>query len=203
MNINLEKTLKAIENKLNPVEEINLDKLYKAFDYATRLRSQLLSVIYEMEHGVTSGLADHLTEGFTDGKIVTLTIQEPLPIEKYMTNAVQEHWIELMQTAIHKATQDRKNPYFEKAFVWIEVSTPKYTDNAKLWDTSNRAINMIINHLKGVFFKDDNHENMAFGVIGNWGETGTTVVHILPFDEINKLITDFIKGTKSEFAETS
>jgi len=201
MNTDLEKTLRAIERKLIPVEELDSDKLHKAYDYVTKLRSQLLGVIYEIEHGFESmtnaeiKLSGFLSEGFSDGKTITLTIHEPLPPLKELTGTMQDHWIELLQTAIGKVMKSQKPTYFEKVFVWIKIITPKYTENAKLWDTSNRAVNLIINCLKGVFFKDDNHEHMAFGVVGSWGEKGVTIVHILPFDEIGRMITDFISGS--------
>ena len=35
-------------------------------------------------------------------------------------------------------------------------------------DTSNRAINLIINNLKGIFFRDDDFEHMAFRVVAKW-----------------------------------
>ena len=183
---------------LIPIEELTPDKLHKAYDYVIKLRSQLLGVIYEIEHGFGSAsvtdlkLSDLLSEGFSDADTVMLTIHEPLPVLKELTYSVQDHWIELMQEAIGKAGA---LPYFEKAFVWIEVITPKYTDNAKLWDTSNRAANLVINCLKGTFFKDDNHEHMAFGVAGKWGEKGVTIIHILHFDKIQQMMTGFILGS--------
>jgi len=79
-------------------------------------------------------------------------------------------------------------PKLEKAFVLIEIFTPKYTDNTQLWDTSNRSINLVINNLKGIFFKDDNFEHMAFGVVGSWGEIAKTVIKIMPFERFAKLI---------------
>jgi len=47
-----------------------------------------------------------------------------------------------------------------------------------VWDTSNRAINLIINNLKGIFFRDDGFEHMAFSVIAKWGEIGRTTIRI-------------------------
>ena len=61
--------------------------------------------------------------------------------------------------------------------------TPRGTNNANVWDTSNRAINVIINNLKGIFFRDDNMEHMAFSVVGLWGKEGATILHISKFDE--------------------
>ena len=201
MNIKILKTLKALECKLATPENATLADLHYAYDYATKLRSQLLGVIYEKEHGFTKAfeeipnLSELLTEGDFSDFTIMLIIQEPLPPIKELTGAVQEHWVELIQTAIGKAAKRRKLPCFQKAFVWIEVITPKYTDNAKLWDTSNRAINLIINNLKGVFFRDDNHEHIAFGVAGKWGTKGSTIVYILPFDRIEQIINRCIKGT--------
>ena len=195
MNIDIRKTIKALENKLASPETITLADLHKAYDYATKLRSQLLGIIYEREYGLTAVVSEDkklpelLTECACDKKTVTLTINEPLPPLKELTGTMQDHWVELLQTAIGKTAAVQDLPRFKKAFVWIEVITPKYTDNSKLWDTSNRAINLIINNLKGVFFVDDDHENMAFGVTGSWGEKGVTIVHILSFDEIAHIRT--------------
>ena len=47
-----------------------------------------------------------------------------------------------------------------------------------MWDTSNRAINLIINNLKGIFFRDDDFEHMAFTVVAEWGEIGSTTIRI-------------------------
>ena len=201
MNIEIHKTIKALENKLASLETMTLADLHKAYDYATKLRSQLLGLIHEKEYGFASDtsedkkLPELLTECACDKKTVTLTIYEPLPPLKELTGTMQDHWVELLQTAIGKAAAVQELPRFKKAFVWIEVITPKYTDNSKLWDTSNRAVNLIINNLKGVFFADDDHENMAFGVTGNWGEKGVTIVHILSFDEIERISTGNIMNS--------
>lgn len=190
MNIDLTKTLKTLEKKLTPENGLMLADLYKVYDITLQLRSQLLGVIYEQETFGVAGtdicepkLAERLSEGNVTDKIVTLTVQEPLPMIKELTTAVQDHWLDLLHAAIDKAAREQRLPRFKKAFVWIEVVTPKYTDNARLWDTSNRALNLIINNLKGVFFSDDNHEHMAFAVTGRWGEKGVTIVHIMTFDE--------------------
>jgi len=188
MNTDLIKTLKALEKKLTPENGPVLADLYKAYDLTLRLRSQLLGVIHDNEDfgllvPTEPTLAESLSEGAILDGIVTLIINEPLPTIKELTSAVQDHWLELMHAAIDGAARERRLPRFEKAFVWIEVTTPKCTDNARLWDTSNRAVNLIINNLKGTFFKDDNLEHMAFAVTGKWGEKGVTIVRILSFDK--------------------
>lgn len=195
MNTKVHKTLKALERKLFPIREMPAEELRRAYELTLKLRSQLIGVIYEQEiFGMMerqSGIpkfADLLSDGKLGDEVATLTIYEQLPSIKELTASVQEHWLELIHTAIAKAAREHKLPRFEKAFVWIEVITPKGTDNARLWDTSNRAVNLIINNLKGVFFEDDNLEHMAFGVVGKWGEKGVTIVRIMPMDRLEQII---------------
>lgn len=120
MNIEPNKILKAIERKLASVENVTLKDLHKAYDYATKLRSQILGLIYEKEYGFILGLNESkklpelLTECVSDEISVTLTIHEPLPPLKELTGAMQEHWVELLQTAIGKAGETQKLPSFKK-----------------------------------------------------------------------------------------
>ena len=101
--------------------------------------------------------------------------------------AVEEHWVDMIHNTIAEESKTGL-PKFRKAFVIIEIITPRGTPNHRVWDTSNRAINVIINNLKGIFFDDDNFEHMAFGVAASWGELGKTIVHICDFDDIWRLI---------------
>jgi hypothetical protein len=178
MNIDIQKTLSQIETKLS------LRELQSAFSLTAKLRSQLIGVINEQKHG------DLWTEnviGESSGKVVTLTISEPLPSMKELTASMQDYWLELIHAAIKTASTRQKLPYFDKAFVLIEIVTPKYSDNSQLWDTSNRAINLIINNLKGIFFDDDNFEHMAFGVVGKWGRIGQTIIQIMPYERLREM----------------
>ena len=109
---------------------------------------------------------------------MTLRIDEPLPSMKKLTEAVEEHWKAMLHAAISDAAAQEPLPYFEKAFVEIEIVTPRGSNNARVWDTSNRAIQVILNNLKGVFFRDDDMEHMAFSVVGRWGEKGVTILRI-------------------------
>jgi len=184
MNIDFSKPLRAIERKLT-AEDVSVEDLRRAYGDVLRLRSQLLGVIYDREmfglHGDDVTLAEQQTSGLAISDAVLLAIAESLPSTKELTSAVQEHWVNLIHTAIGKASRERELPYFERAFVWIEVATPRGTNNTQLWDTSNRAVNLLINNLKGTFFADDNHEHMAFGVIGKWGKIGSTSVRVMAF----------------------
>lgn len=121
--------------------------------------------------------------GKNEGPAVTLTIHEPLPSMKKLTEALEEHWKAMIHAAISEAAQQGPLPYFEKAIVEITIITPRGTNNANIWDTSNRAINVVINNLKGIFFRDDNIEHMAFSVAGLWGEKGVTILRISEYDK--------------------
>lgn len=148
-----------------------------------------MSVIYDQEaFGSLTGqelppLAKQLSSGENCDGVVTLTIREPLPAMKHLSESVEEHWKAMIHTAIAEAANLGPLPYFERALVEIEVITPKGTNNSCVWDTSNRAINVIINNLKGIFFRDDDMEHMAFSVVGRWGEKGVTVIRISPFGQ--------------------
>ena len=77
-------------------------------------------------------------------------------------------------------------PYFEKAFVLIRTWTPRGTNNKRVWDTSNRAINVVINNLKGIFFGNDDIEHMACGSVADWGKLGQTEIRICSLKGLKK-----------------
>lgn len=181
MNINLKKTLKTIENLICTEEIFDLQKLKKAYEYTLKLRSQLIGIIMDIEQYIEQDCdKNDYTYQNTSNSIVTLKINEPLPSLKELTSSVEEHWIDMIHKAIGKISKNGI-PKFDKAFVWIEITTPKGNKNANVWDTSNRAINVIINNLKGIFFKDDDFEHMACGIVADWGEIGETTIKICDF----------------------
>ncbi len=163
------------------------------YDLSLRLQSQILAVIHDCEDFSAPArqelrtLAQRQVSGVNMDNIVTLTIHEPLPPMKRLTEAVEEHWKAMIYAAISDAAQQEPLPWFEKAFVEIEITTPRGTDNARVWDTSNRAIQVILNNLKGVFFRDDDMEHMAFSVAGLWGEKGVTILRISDFDKSRQI----------------
>lgn len=184
MNICLKKTIAQIERCLPDNGIANADQLRKMYDLTLRLQSQLLSVIYDMETfgGTTKRIANAHSGGESENSVVTLTIAEPLPSMKRLTEAVEEHWKAMLHVTIAEVAQQKPLPHFDKAMVEIEIITPRGSNNARLWDTSNRAIQVVLNNLKGIFFEDDNMEHMAFSVVGRWGEKGATIIRILDFD---------------------
>ena len=170
MNISLKKTIAQLDRCLQDGGETDIVRLHRMYKLALRLQSQLLSVIYDMEtfdgNDTEKCLAQEQINGRNNGTSVTLIINEPLPSMKRLTEAVEEHWKAMLHAAIEEAARQEPLLYFDKAMVEIEIVTPRGSDNARLWDTSNRAINVIINNLKGIFFEDDNMEHMAFSGSG-------------------------------------
>ena len=189
MYIDLMKTLRTIEKLLPENQVQDTAQLEKAYALTLCLRSQLIAVRYDMEQFGTATITpvDEPIEQApqTEKKMIMLTIPEPLPARKELTSNVEEHWIQMIHDAI---AQESKTglPYFEKAFVLIRIQTPRGTNNKQVWDTSNRAINVVINNLKGIFFDDDNFEHMACGIVADWGEIGQTEIRICALEELEK-----------------
>jgi len=115
----------------------------------------------------------------TDSGIAVLEIGETLPHTKdCRTPAVNDHWLGCVHAAIGRLAKKAAVPSFDMAMVGFRIGKPRNTNNAQLWDASNRALNLVINNLKGVFFPDDNIEHMAFSVFGCWGEIPQTMIYI-------------------------
>ena len=189
MYIDLWKTLKKIEDQLPDDKTPEPAQLEKAYALTLRLRSQLIAVQYDMEQfgmGTVPPVDELVAQPLqTEKKMVVLTIPEPLPARKELTSNVEEHWIKMIHNAIARESKTGL-PYFEKAFVLIRIWTPRGTNNKRVWDTSNRAINVVINNLKGIFFDDDDFEHMACGIVADWGEIGQTEIRICSLEDIEK-----------------
>ena len=189
MYIDLWQTLKKIEDQLPDDKTPEPAQLEKAYELTLRLRSQLIAVQYDMEQfgmGIVPPVDEPVTQlPQTEKKMVSLTIPEPLLARKELTSNVEEHWINMIHNAI---AQESKTglPYFDKAFVLIRIWTPRGTNNKRVWDTSNRAINVVINNLKGIFFDDDDFEHMACGIVADWGEIGQTEIRICSLENLEK-----------------
>ena len=183
MNTQIDKTLEQLAHCLNA----DAPRLNKMYNLALKLQGQILGVIYDTEmflpDAATPRLAQRHAHAENTGAAVTLTIDEPLPSMKRLTEEVEEHWKTMLRASISEAEHQGPLPWFNKAMVDIEITTPRGTNNANVWDTSNRAINVIINNLKGIFFLDDNIEHMAFSVTGRWGESGKTVLRVSELED--------------------
>ena len=189
MYIDLMKTLRKIEKLLPENDVQDAAQLEKAYALTLRLRSQLIAVRHDMEQFGTTAVTPEKepvpSPPWNEKKMVVLTIPEPLPARKELTSNVEEHWIQMIHDAI--ALESKTGlPYFEKAFVLIRIWTPRGTNNKRVWDTSNRAINVVINNLKGIFFDDDDFEHMACGIVADWGEIGYTEIRICALEELEK-----------------
>ncbi len=180
MFIDLHKALERVEENLPKDRKITFEMLEKAYEQTLWLRSHILGVMYDM---IDFGSATKRTAGEgsisqTDSdRVVCLVIPEPLPGLKELTGTVEEHWTRMIHEAI--AQQAKIGiPCYKKAHVHIRITAPRGTNNSKVWDTSNRAINVVINNLKGIFFDDDDFEHMSCSVVASWGKIGMTEIRI-------------------------
>ena len=188
MFIDLHKTLDRIRENLPADRRVTFEMLEKAYEQTLWLRSHILGVMYDMiDFGsATKRVIGEVSVSQTDSdNMVCLVIPEPLPGLKELTGAVEEHWTRMIHEAI--AQQAKIGiPYFEKAHVHIRITAPWGTNNSKVWDTSNRAINVIINNLKGIFFDDDDFEHMSCSIEASWGKIGMTEVRICDHEDLKK-----------------
>ena len=193
MYINLRKTLRDIERRLPEGREPTQEELRRAYDTVLWLRSQVLAALRDREdfEGAQGPEGERIavqkSGGALWGRTVILGFQEPLPSQKELT-AVEEHWVDMLHAAFQKAAEQGALPHYQKALVVIHIATPRGSDNTKVWDTSNRAIQVILNNLKGVLFPDDDMEHMAFAVAGHWAEgDGYTIVQVSDFSECQQI----------------
>lgn len=188
MLLNLKTTLKKIDKLITEAKGVDAEKLELAYREILRLRAQVCGAINDLEDfggckKEQPEASDVASSNINDKRVVTIKIDEPLPALKELTEAVELHWVKLIHQAIAKESKTGI-PKFKKAFVLIEITTPKGTKNTQVWDTSNRAINVIINNLKGIFFEDDNFEHMACGIVADWGGIGETIIRICELDDL-------------------
>ena len=188
MFIDLHKTLDRIRENLPADRRVTFEMLEKTYQQTLWLRSHILGVMYDMiDFGsATKRVIGEVSVSQTDSdNMVYLVIPEPLPGLKELTGTVEEHWTRMIHEAI--AQQAKIGiPHFEKAHVHIWITAPRGTNNTKVWDTSNRAINVVINNLKGIFFDDDNFEHMSCSVEASWGKMGMTEVRICDHEDLKK-----------------
>ena len=130
---------------------------------------------YEVIAAMLTDCAGYVTES----GIAVLEIGETLPRTNDLRSpAVNNHWLGCVHAAIGRLAEGAAVPKFKTAMVGFRITKPKNTNNAQLWDASNRALNLVINNLKGTFFRDDNIEHMAFSVFGCWGDVPRTMIYI-------------------------
>ena len=194
MYINLRKTLRDIERRLPENREPTQEELRRAYDTVLRLRSQVLAALRDREdfEGAQGPEGERIAAkksgGALWGRTVILSFQESLPTQKELTAAAEEHWVDMLHAAFQKVAGQGTLPHFQKALVAIHIATPRGSDNTKVWDTSNRAIQVILNNLKGVLFPDDDMEHMAFAVARHWAEgDGYTIVQVSDFSECQQV----------------
>lgn len=157
--------------------------LQASYELASKIKYEIVSLGNELSL-VSPELAPKYNlfskvEGYLDDTIVCLEIGEEIPhMKAELSITGHEYWLNLIHTAVYKLSEKESVPKYEKAFVGIYTGMPKGYNNTRVWDTSNRAINLVLNNLKGIFFPDDDIEHMAFSVVGGWSREPKTVIYI-------------------------
>lgn len=187
MNLNPTKTAKKIVRLLEEERKLDIPALKTIYDDVLRLRSQIIAGIYDLEQfGCREIEAEHSPAvcqiPSANKQAVILTIPESLPASKELTMAIEEHWVAMIHKAIDKEAETGI-PFWEKAYVCIDITTAKGTPNSKVWDVSNRSINVIINNLKGIFFPDDDFAHLSCGIEARWGEIEETNIFICAHED--------------------
>ena len=188
MFIDLHKALEGVEENLPKDRRITIEMLEKAYEQTLWLRSHILGVMYDMiDFGsATKRTIGEVSVSQTDSdQMVCLVIPEPLPGLKELTGTLEEHWVRMIHEAIAKQAKIGI-PRYDKAHVHIRITAPRGTNNSKVWDTSNRAINVIINNLKGIFFDDDDFEHMSCSIEACWGKMGMTEIRVCDYKVLER-----------------
>lgn len=178
------------------------DHMKKAYECMISAKNHLIAENQERHfdkpvEAVAAILTD--CDGYvTDTGIAVLEIGEVLPHNKELNTAVlNDHWLGCVHAATGKLAEKAKVPRFDMAMVGFRIAMPRGVNNARIWDTSNRALNLVINNLKGIFFPDDNIEHMAFSVFGCWNDTPMMTVYIGDFEMHGEEIIRLLKPDKS------
>jgi hypothetical protein len=191
------RNIKLLERKLADFD------LQASYDLATKIKYEIVGLGEEVssfapEQDKKNNLFCKV-DGYIDGGIVRLEIGKELPHAKAELSAAgHEYWLKLIHTAIAELAEKFTIPKLEKAFVGIFTAMPKGYNNTKIWDVSNRAINLILNNLKGIFFSDDDIEHMAFSIVGSWSAEPKAIIFIGDFNSQSAKIMEKLILVKDE-----
>ena len=92
----------------------------------------------------------------------------------------------MAHVSMNKAKEKRIPPDYSGGILSVNANTFLTVCRVRIWDTSNRAINVIINNLKGIFFDDDDFEHMSCSIEACWGKIGITEVRICDHKSMKK-----------------
>ena len=117
--------------------------------------------------------------GYVYKNVVILEIFEGLPHTKTKSKEF-EKWQKLIHETIGIINLKFEVKFFEKAHIGIYTQLPSGR-NHKVWDITNRAVNVTINNLKGIFFPDDDAEHLSIIAAGKICENSKTIIYIGDF----------------------
>ena len=169
------KTLRDIERRLPEDREPTQRELRQAYDTVLRLRSQVLAALQDREdfEGAQGPdgerIAAQKSGGALWGRTVILSFQEPLPSQKGTDGGGGGILVDMLHAAFQKVAEQGASP-FSKGPGGDPHRNAQGQRQHEGMGHLQRAIQVILNNLKGVFFPDDDMEHMAFAVAGHWAE---------------------------------
>jgi len=90
----------------------------------------------------------------------------------------REEQFEFVKKLHEKIDKPEEVEMFDRAIVSIIICLPYGCPKNKVWDVDNRAINLILNNLKGIFFEDDDYFHLSLFVCGKKSLKADTVILI-------------------------
>ncbi len=90
-------------------KDVDYVTLKKVYSETLTLRSQVISLMNDMKeygYGGAPPPRKHAPQThFVEKRSVTLTIPEPLPAQRELSSALEQHWVSMIQEAIAKEAE--------------------------------------------------------------------------------------------------
>lgn len=186
--------------KLLKMDTVKTGQLLSSlYIYIERQKLLALSVIDRFHNAVPSGLVTDIPipstcqagscEIFED-EILRISIPLDIPkIKTAYTPETRQWWYSMARNAVLKAKQEYPSlPFYDRAFVIVDIHSPSPVTSANNWDTANRACNLVFNGLKGLLFHDDSVDHMAYAVTGRIDQNRHTDIYLCHFQQAGRML---------------
>jgi hypothetical protein len=157
-----------------------------------------LNVTERIQHILPPGLTELSPKAFDiqgtweffNTELLKISIPEDIPKVKAVSNSgIWQWWYDIVRNTVRAAVGNSgRIPYFDRAFVLVDIHSPFPTASPGGWDTSNRACNLIFNGMKGLLFRDDSVRYLSYGVTGKADPVRKTDVYICPAEHAGRVL---------------
>lgn len=190
---------KAVDKLLEMNTEKLGQQLSSLYIYTEQQKLLTLSVIDRFHNAVPGGLVTDIfihpvnqTGSCEMLEDETLKISIPIDIPKIKTAYTSESrqwWYSMARNAVLKAKQEYLSlPFYDRAFVIVDIHSPSPITSANNWDTANRACNLVFNGIKGLLFHDDSVDHMAYAVTGRIDQTRHTDIYVCHYHYAGRML---------------